>query len=631
MSAPRHSNSVGGLKPKRNLFDLSYSKLFDCDYGKLIPVMCDEVVPGDYFKIGAELVVRFQPLAAPVMHKMEASLHYFFVPYRLLFDGVNTGNVQSDSWENFIKQGFYDEPTLPIRLPYVDFNTADPNNIGHPINRQIGSLWDYFGFPVLYSTNAGDVVTRTNADFTKSVKILKFPWRAYNFVYNEYYRDDELQAEVPWDSPALLFRNWKKDYFTVARTRRQAGQAAGMPVRFFDILSTDEGQVVSNFLPLGGRIAGIARGGLPVGTVLNPKATTNATNAGILDGTSGNLSGSAGAPGTATILSTPPSNAASYISLTPAPGSPNSGAWSESGTGAVQYGISDGFSQTPDEVSGLATFDVADLRLAFQLTKWLERNERAGKRYTTFLVAHFGVSPSDARLDRPEYIGGAKMPVVFSEVLQTSETVPGQSQLGTMGGHGLAASGDYIGSYNVQEFGLIIGLLSVMAEPVYQHGVNRQWTRELPIDFYFPEFSLLSEQAIHQYEIFAGLGLSFASYSPPVGPTVPAGVFDDKTIFGFIPQYDEMRTKQSMVCANMRRPPTQSGVVAERPLNLAYWHLARQFVRPPLLNTEFISSGIRKDIFLAPRELGLIVHIKNKIRAARPLPLNGIPGLVDHN
>jgi hypothetical protein len=264
---------------------------------------------------------------------------------------------------------------------------------------------------------------------------------------------------------------------------------------------------------------------------------------------------------------------------------------------------------------------VSDLRLAFQTQKWLERNARAGTRYTEFLRSHFGVSPTDARLDRPEYIGGTKMPVIVSEVLQTSQTnsstsTKGASILGTMGGHGLAADGQYAGSCNVQEYGIIVGLLSVMPKPSYQDGINRQWLRRLPTDFYFPEFARLSEQAIKQVEIFAGFGSA-----------------DDTRTFGYTGQYDEMRIKNDMVCSEMRKlAPTPSFPNGRD--QLSYWNLTRHFLKGgddiPQLNSEFITCVPRKDIFLVQDVPGLIVNCQNIIRAVRPMPALAEPGLIDH-
>ena len=177
--APKPYQHVGALRPGRSMFDLSYDKKFTCDMAQLIPVMCDEVVPGDFFKIGNQAVIRFQPLVAPILHEINMYVHYFFVPYRLLWE----------DWEEFISGG-------------VDGAFADPIPEWDPTNTTVGSLWDYLGFP-------------TGVDPAGAYPI-DFPRRAYNFVYNEYYRDQTLQTEVALTNELILNRCWERDYFTSA-------------------------------------------------------------------------------------------------------------------------------------------------------------------------------------------------------------------------------------------------------------------------------------------------------------------------------------------------------------------------------------------------------------------------------
>ena len=254
------------------------------------------------------------------------------------------------------------------------------------------------------------------------------------------------------------------------------------------------------------------------------------------------------------------------------------------------------------DLSTASTFDIADLRLAFQIQKWMERNARAGVRYTEFLRAHFGVSPRDERLQRPEYIGGSKAPCIISEVLQTSSTDATTPQ-GNLAGHGITVSDAYCGKYHAQEFGLIIGIMSIMPRSAYSQGIDKQWLRKTKYDFYFPEFANLSEQAILNAEICA-TGTSS----------------HNQDIFGYQGRYDEMRTKNSQIVSGMRT-------------TFDYWHLGRQFNTgsPPVLNGDFIKCVPRKDIFAVPSEPGLIINFANIIKSFRPLPYMAVPGLIDHN
>lgn len=470
--------------------------------GQLIPVLCEEMVPSDTFKIGNQIILRFQPLIAPIMHEINVYVHYYFVPYRILWD----------DWEEWItggKDGEY-SAEIPKWTPSAGGN-------------DIGTLWDFLGFPV---------------DVNPTGRYpLDFPRRAYNRVFNEYYRDETLDDEIEETNENILNRRWEKDYFTSSLPWQQRGTAPALPI----------------------------------------SGTTHALwdNAKFIDGTPGTQFGFSSAPGT-------DNNA--YI---PSAGLAN----------ARNF-----FAANTVDLSSATTFNVADLRLVFQIQKWLERNARAGARYIEFLGAHFGVHPTDERLQRPEYIGGTKSPVVISEVLQTSST-DSTSPQGTQAGHGVSGSATYAGSYTAQEYGLVLGIMSVMPRSAYQQGIDRQWLRQTKYDFYFPEFANLSEQAIERVEIFAS--------------NVEA---ENKTIFGYQGRYDEMRVKKSMVCGLMRT-------------TLDYWHLGRQFLTAPELNSQFIecNPASTKRIFAVQDEPGLIVNFGNIIKAIRPLPIQSEPGLIDHN
>ena len=486
--------NVAGLRPGRTMFDLSYEKKLTCDMGQLIPVMCDEAVPGDVFEIANQAVIRFQPLVAPVLHEINMYVHYYFVPYRILWD----------DWEDFISGGVTGDYS-------VEPPTWEPTSAP-----AIGSLWDYFGFPTgLLPAGAFP---------------LDFPRRAYNTVYNEYYRDETLITEVALNNETVLNRCWEKDYFTSSLPWQQRGTAPA--------------------LPISGTTAAVFKAG-----------------------SQNSLSGM------------------DFSKIS-------------------QYGAVDGVSvfakQALDfntvDLSSATTFDIADLRLAFQIQKWMERNARSGARYTEFLQAHFGVSPRDDRLQRPEYIGGTKAPIIISEVLKTSSTDATSAQ-GNLAGHGIAVSDQFAGKYRVQEYGLIIGIMSVMPRSAYQQGINRQWLRKTKYDFFFPEFANLSEQAIENAEICATTSSAH-----------------NTGLFGYQGRYDEMRVKQSMVCGQMRD-------------TFDYWHLGRQFdvASPPALNQTFVTCNPTKRIFAVESEPGLVVQFGNVIRAYRPLPLIAEPGLIDHH
>lgn len=478
-------NRTGNIKPGKSAFDLSYDKKFSTDMGLLIPVMCDEVVPGDVFKMGNEIVLRFQPLIAPILHEVNIYVHYFYVPYRILWD----------EWEDFITGGPEGDltPTLPT---------------WEPTNTDIGSLWDFLGFP-------------TGVDPAGAYPI-DFPRSSYNKIWNDYYRDENLQTEIDLDGQIIKRRAWEKDYFTSALPWQQRGTAPALPI--------------------------------------------SGTSSAVWSG----------------------------------PNSFNQFAMLGDSAGQIPYNQNthDLLENNTVDLSSATTFNVSDLRLAFQVQRWLERNARAGARYTEFLFAHFGVSPRDERLQRPEYIGGTKSSIVISEVLQTSET--DVSPQGNLAGHGVSANRNLVGSYRAKEYGLIMGILSVMPRTAYQQGINRQWLRRTKYDFFFPEFANLSEQAIETAEIFA--------------TDVDT---ENETIFGYQGRYDEMRVKSSMVCSQMRT-------------TFDYWALTRIFASAPLLNESFIECNPSKRIFAVQDEDTLIINFANKIKAIRPMPVMANPGLIDH-
>ena len=492
-------NLTGINHPGRSVFDLSYRKKLTCDMGQLIPVMCDEVVPGDHFKISTEMLIRFQPMVAPIMHEVNAFVHYFFVPYRLLWS----------SWEDWITGGADGQfsGTLPRWTP---------------TNNAVGSLWDYLGFP-------------TGVNPTGALPI-DFPRSAYNFIYNEYYRDENLIAEVALTNENILKRAWEKDYFTSALPWQQRGIAPALPISG----TTSAVWAAANF----GAASGMTQNPNFIGV---PSAASNQILA--YDATQ-------------------------------------------------QAKLSAVFNNNTVNLSSATTFNVADLRLAFQIQRWMERNARAGARYTEFLNAHFGVSPRDDRLQRPEYIGGMRSPVVVSEVLKTSSD--GSTPQANMAGHGITGDRQYAGDYKATEFGLIMGIMSIMPRSAYQQGIDRQWLRSTKYDFYFPEFANLSEQAIQRAEIYA------------------TGVqAENQTVFGYQGRYDEMRVKRDLVCGQMRS-------------TFAYWHLGRIFGSAPLLNKSFVECVPDKRIFAVQTDPGLIVHVGNIIRATRPLPIMSQPGMIDH-
>lgn len=510
---------VQNLRPNRSVFNLSYEKKFTAELAQLIPVMHDEVVPGDTFKIGCEAVIRFLPMVTPILHEINAYVHYFFVPYRLLWD----------DWEDFITGGVDgdDSSTLPT---WVTDGGSVTNDDGTTIaDYAVKSLWDYFGFPT--GTVPADAFP------------VDFPKRAYNLIWNEYYRDQTQMAELNITTSEIVKnRCWEKDFFTSALPWQQRGTAPALP------------------------ISGSSAAVFAASASLSWPAVGTANQAYFL------LNNGTKVPYDSDTKTTLEAGLATKTTL----------------------------DNNTVDLSSATTFDVSDLRLAFQIQKWMERNARSGARYVEFLAAHFGVAPRDDRLQRPEYIGGTKFPVIISEVIQTSMT--STTPQGTMVGHGLSAGRDFCASYTSSEFGIIIGLLSVMPRSTYGQGINRQWLKETRYDYYSPEWAHLSEQAVIRAELYA---------------TGTGG--DNTTIFGYQGRYNEMRSKPSFVCGQMRYGQSYQT-----------WHLGRQFASAPSLNETFLRCVPRKDYLAATSAPTILVNFANIIKAIRPLPVDSNPGLIDH-
>jgi hypothetical protein len=493
---------VGSARVPRSVHDLSHQKLLSMDMGWLVPCMNLFCMPGDVFDIGHELVIRFQPMVAPILHEVHAYVQTYFVPIRLI----------DSNFEDFATGG-------------ADGTAAPAVSTWDPADKTVGSLWDYLGFP-------------TGVAMTGFLPV-DWPAKAYNLVYNEFYRDQTHISEVSLTQDQILIRAWEKDYFTSALPWQQRGTAPALPI--------------SGIIDVDPTSAGIPT---PTGHTAN-----DATERDVLVTGSADLQLQAYAASAADFRWTDP---------------------------ALEV-----------DMAGASTFDVSDLRLAFQQQKILERNARAGGRYVEWLKSHYGRSPTDARLDRPEYVGGMRSPVIVSEVLQT-ESSDATTPLGELGGHGITVDAGRAGRYRCEEFGVMISLLSVMPRTIYSQGVDAQWRYTDRWDLPMPELAGLSEQPVYRGEIY-GSGVSS----------------ENNTVFGYQGRFNQFRYQQSGFAGDMRS-------------TFDYWHIGRQFTSAPALNQTFLECVPRKDHFAVAGEDGLIVSVGNRVRAVRPIPVASEPGFIDH-
>lgn len=556
-------SNVSGLKPGKTAFNLSHTHIFDCNFGELVPVACLETLPGDVFRLNADVVGRLtSALKSPILSQMDIVLEAFYCPTRLLMghDANFETPVGEVTWEEFISGGKDGSHIGNESYPLPRFRNGS-------YTFTTSGIGDHLGVQVGVNIAADD-------------QPLAFPWRAYRWIWNEFYRDENLMEELqvcnylgngtssdktvipPEAYDKLLYRCWRKDYFTSALPFQQRGTSPALPI---------SGVLPVNFASMGSFY-------LDAPAVSYYNAGTLTHNR-IALGTDGKLG----------IQNTGSVNGQVIEDIT---------------------GTPTGLSATVD-LQNAATFDVNQIRTAFQVQKWLERNARGGVRYTEYLRSHFGVSPSDARLQRPQFIGSSRSPWLVNEVLQTSETNTGVSPQGNQAGQAINLSRNNLGKFKSYEYGYIIILASVVPKALYQQGIPKYLSRKHNLDFYTPEFAHLSEQPVLNKEIFYKAG------------------GNNDGIFGFQPIWNEMRFIPSKVTGHMRTG--SSGY------SFDYWHFGRNFADTPLLNSDFLLIGANSDgkselmrVFAVQDENPFIINCGLSIKALRPMPYLSEPGLIDH-
>lgn len=506
---------------QRSRFNRSHGHKTTFDAGWLVPIFLDEVLPGDTFNLRMQGFARLATPIDPIMDNMFMETFFFFVPTRLV-------------WENWAKfNGEQENPgdSTDYTIPQVTYDAA-----GVP-----GKIIDYFGLPV---------------DFTGSLSVNSLPFRCYNLIFNEWFRDQNLRNSrtVPKGDTGdtvgltqMLRRSKRHDYFTSCLPWPQKGEAVELPL---------------------GQDAPVKGLGRATGANDYPSSRTVRELDGERNYDHAFDVGNAGLDEV-------------YLEGTSAIGYPN-----------LRVDLSEATAATINE-----------LRQAFQIQRMLERDARGGTRYTEIIRSHFGVISPDARLQRPEFLGGGSSRVNINPVPQTSSTDATTPQ-GNLSAYGTASLNNHGFTKSFTEHGFIIGLVNVRADLTYQQGLNRLWSRLTRFDHYWPALAHIGEQAVLSKEIYTD------------------GSAADDSIFGYQERYAEYRYKPSMITGLFRSSSNKG---------LDTWHLSQDFADRPVLDQTFIEDNPPIDRVIAvPDEPHFLFDSYFNLNCARPMPLYGVPGYIDH-
>lgn len=583
----RNTESHFSLLPRvdisRSRFDRSSSVKTTFNTGDIVPFFLEEVLPGDTFNVKTSKVVRMQTLLTPLMDNLYLDTYYFFVPNRLV-------------WQHW--KEFCGENTESVWIPETEYampQITSPADTGW----EVGTIADYFGIPTGVA----------------NLSVSALPFRAYALIMNEWFRDENLQDPlvVPVDDATVAGVNsatfvtdvakggkpYKAakyhDYFTSALPAPQRGPDVSIPVSLGselpvygtgDPLYLTDGNFTYPFLSVGQSLGSVSMTGTAI-------ANSGATGSKVGDiYVNGNAfyseanSGGGSANWKGKVMGVPTKEKMDSL--------------------AVPGLVGSGLVAVYDGAASVATIN--QLRLAFQIQKFYERQARGGSRYTEVVRSFFGVTSPDARLQRPEYLGGNRVPININQVIQQSGTESATTPQGTVVGMSQTTDTNSDFTKSFTEHGFIIGVMVARYDHTYQQGLDRLWSRKDKFDFYWPVFANIGEQAIKNKELYA------------------QGTAEDDEVFGYQEAWAEYRYKPNRVTGEMRSSYAQS---------LDVWHLADDYSKLPSLSAEWIqedASTVNRVLAASDNlaaQFFADIYVKNL--CTRPMPMYSIPGLIDHH
>lgn len=595
-------STVPSANIRRSSFDRSCSVKTTFDIDTLVPIFLDEVLPGDTFSLKSTHLCRLTTLVQPLMDNLQLSIQFFYCPNRLLWD----------NWEDFITGG-----DQPVAWTSAD-NRAEKLFVPQAHAPEGGyaeqSIYDYCGLPTKISNYRHSLL----------------PLRAYNLIFNEYFRDQNLQESLPvWTGDSdpkvdpqtgeestkdnavpyqykLMKRNKRYDYFTSCLPGLQKGPQVGigiaggdsgrLPVQGLAIEGVNPNYTGGTFNPSMVGYTGLNSTPIAVNGS-NIKSTLYDAN-GLIEASddrylaAGNFGPTNSNPRVVVSGKT-------QATFTPTSGSPSVQSFSPiTGENWPIY----------VDLGSASSVTINALRNAITLQQWLEKNARYGTRYIEFIQGHFGVHAQDFRLQRPEYLGGLKTYISVNPVVQNSST-DNTSPQGNLAAYALSTDSKRLFTKSFVEHGWIIGLCSVTADLSYSQGLGREWSRFSKYDYYFPTFAHLGEQPVLNKEL----------YCQPDDKVDSNGVSINSLPFGFQERYAEYRYKNSLITGLFRSNAKGT---------LHAWHLSQKFDNLPTLNKTFIESNTPIDRVLAvPDQPDILADFYFSLRCVRPMPVYSVPGL----